>query len=123
MHIHSIVMIYFLYGLAFFCMGLLVVIEGDRASDKRLRRALRPLAGFGILHGVHEWVEMFEQIERMMGHEQKLIPDYVRLALLAVSFISLIAFGIYLLAYSETAQRFVNIVPVGLVVCQSSIEG
>jgi len=114
MHFHFIVIIYFLYGLAFFSMGLLVIVEGDRASDMRLRRALRPLAGFGIVHGIHEWVEMFENIEVLLGHNIKLIPEYVRLALLAVSFISLIAFGIYLLAYTENAQRFVNIVPVGL---------
>jgi signal transduction histidine kinase len=114
MHFHSIVIIYFLYGLAFFSMGLLVIVEGDRASDLRLRRALRPLAGFGIIHGIHEWVEMFENIEILLGHDTNLIPEYVRLALLAISFISLIAFGIYLLAYTENAQRFVNIVPVGL---------
>ncbi len=114
MHFHTIVIIYFLYGLAFFSMGLLVIIEGDRAQDMRLRRALRPLAGFGIVHGIHEWVEMFENIEVLLGHDTKLIPEYVRLALLAISFISLIAFGIYLLAYTENAQRFVNIVPVGL---------
>jgi len=114
MHFNSIVLIYFLYGLAFFSMGLLVVTEGDRASDNRLRRALRPLAGFGILHGIHEWVEMFDQIQTLSGDNTQLVPEYVRLALLAVSFVSLIAFGIYLLAYTESAQRFVNIVPVGL---------
>jgi len=92
----------------------LVITEGDRASDKRLRRALRPLAGFGILHGIHEWVEMFDQIKSLLGDDTGVIPEYVRLALLAVSYVSLIAFGIYLLAYTESAQRFVNIVPVGL---------
>lgn len=114
MHFHTIVIIYFLYGLAFFSMGLLVILEGNRASDMRLRRALRPLAGFGIVHGIHEWVEMFENLELLLEHNVKIIPEYVRLALLAVSFISLIAFGIYLLAYTESAQRFVNIVPLGL---------
>jgi signal transduction histidine kinase len=114
MHFHFIIVIYFLYGLAFFCMGLLVLIEGDRASDLRLRKALRPLAGFGLIHGMHEWVEMFEQIEILIGHDQPVIPEYVRLALLAVSFVSLIAFGTYLLAYTETAQRVITLVPLGL---------
>jgi signal transduction histidine kinase len=36
------------------------------------------------------------------------------LALLAVSFVSLIAFGTYLLAYTETAQRVITLVPIGL---------
>ena len=114
MHFHYIIAVYFLYGLAFFSMGLLVILEGNRASDMRLRKALRPLAGFGIVHGIHEWVEMFDQIEKLLEHNQTIIPEYVRLALLAVSFVSLIAFGTYLLAYTETAQRVITLVPIGL---------
>jgi signal transduction histidine kinase len=114
MHFHYIIVVYFLYGLAFFSMGLLVIMEGNRASDLRLRKALRPLAGFGIVHGLHEWVEMFEQMEQLIGHTEPIIPQYVRLALLAVSFVSLIAFGTYLLAYTETAQRVITLVPIGL---------
>jgi len=114
MHFHYIIVVYFLYGLAFFSMGLLVIMEGNRASDIRLRKALRPLAGFGIVHGLHEWVEMFDQMEQLIGHTEPIIPQYVRLALLAVSFVSLIAFGTYLLAYTETAQRVITLVPIGL---------
>jgi len=109
-----IIVVYFFYGLAFFSMGLLVILEGNRASDLRLRKALRPLAGFGIVHGLHEWVEMFQQLEGLLGHTQPIIPKYVLLALLAVSFVSLIAFGTYLLAYTETAQRVITLVPIGL---------
>ena len=114
MHFHYLIVVYFLYGLAFFSMGLLVILEGNRASDLRLRKALRPLAGFGIVHGIHEWVEMFEQMEILIGHNLQVVPEYVRLALLAVSFVSLIAFGTYLLAYTETAQRVITLVPIGL---------
>jgi signal transduction histidine kinase len=114
MHPQYIIVVYFLYGLAFFSMGLLVIMEGNRASDIRLRKALRPLAGFGIVHGLHEWVEMFDQIDQLSGFTGPIIPQYVRLALLAVSFVSLIAFGTYLLAYTETAQRVITLVPIGL---------
>jgi signal transduction histidine kinase len=114
MHFHFIIVVYFFYGLAFFSMGLLVILEGNRASDLRLRKALRPLAGFGIVHGIHEWVEMFEQMEILIGHNDPFIPEYIRLALLAISFVSLIAFGTYLLAYTETAQRVITLVPLGL---------
>ena len=58
----SIVIIYFFYGLAFFSMGLLVTMEGGRSADERVRKALRPLAGFGFVHATHEWLEMFNQI-------------------------------------------------------------
>ena len=52
-----LIVIYFFYGLAFFSMGLLVAMEGGRSTDARLRMALRPLAGFGLVHAVHEWLE------------------------------------------------------------------
>lgn len=59
-----IVPVYFICGLAFFSMGLLVAVEGGRALNVRLRRALPPLAGFGIVHAAHEWLEMY----MLMGH-------------------------------------------------------
>jgi signal transduction histidine kinase len=114
MQMQFIIIVYFLYGLAFFSMGLLVIMEGNRASEIRLRKALRPLAGFGIVHGLHEWVEMFDQIEQLMGRTEPIIPQYIRLALLAISFVSLIAFGTYLLAYTEAAQRVITLVPISL---------
>jgi hypothetical protein len=63
----NFIVIFFFYGLAFFSMGLLVMLEGGRASDPGLRKALRPLAAFGLLHGAHEWVEMYEIIAVSFG--------------------------------------------------------
>ncbi|MDX1377903.1 MAG: sensor histidine kinase [Anaerolineales bacterium] len=111
MNIPLIVPVYFLYGLAFFSMGLLVALEGGRSSDIRLRKALRPLAGFGILHAVHEWIEMFA----LMGHiENNSILWAVKLSILAFSFISLAAFGSFLLAYTEITRRVILLIPIGL---------
>ena len=108
-----IVPIYFVYGLAFFSMGLLVAVEGGRASDARLRRALPPLAGFGFVHAIHEWLEMLV----LMGHPTSLelsIMGAMQLATLAFSFISLAAFGSFLLADSEVARRLILLIPIGL---------
>ena len=60
----AFVLIYFSYGLAFFSMGLVVMLEGGRASDERLRRGLRPLAAFGLVHALHEWIEMLGPLAR-----------------------------------------------------------
>ena len=108
-----IVPVYFIYGLAFFSMGLLVAIEGGRASDVRLRRALPPLAGFGFVHAAHEWVEMYV----LMGHPtswELSIMWGLQLATLAFSFISLAAFGSFLLADTEVARRLLLLIPIGL---------
>ena len=109
-----IVPVYFIYGLAFFSMGLLVAVEGGRASDVRLRRALPPLAGFGIVHAAHEWMEMYV----LMGHPASALEVTimwgVQLATLAFSFISLAAFGSFLLAENEVTRRLFLLIPIGL---------
>jgi signal transduction histidine kinase len=108
-----IVPVYFIYGLAFFSMGLLVAVEGGRASDVRLRRALPPLAGFGFVHAVHEWLEMYA----LMGHtapQEVSILWGLELATLSFSFISLAAFGSFLLADTEVVRRLLLLIPIGL---------
>ena len=56
----NIVYVYFFYGLAFFALGLVVLLESGRTSEFRFARALVPLALFGLVHGAHEWFEMFQ---------------------------------------------------------------
>lgn len=109
----DLTVIFFIYGLAFFTMGLLVALEGGRASDRRLRHALRPLAVFGLLHGLHEWMEMFERLGQpaAVGSEH-LLWQGLRLAMLAFSFLSLTAFGASLLAPTERARRLSLSIPV-----------
>lgn len=109
----SLNVIYFFYGLAFFSMGLLVAMEGGRSTDARLRMALRPLAGFGLVHAAHEWLEMY----KIMGHFSGLfstIYPMIALSLLAFSFLSLAAFGSYLVLGSESTWRVSLIIPLVL---------
>jgi signal transduction histidine kinase len=108
----SFVLIYFFYGLAFFCMGLIVLIEGGRGGDPRLRKALRPLAVFGLIHGGHEWVEMFELLGILPGQETiPLFWESLRLAVLAFSFLSLTAFGAAMLSPTENVRRISLLIP------------
>jgi len=106
-----IIIIYFLYGLAFFSMGLLVMVEGGRSLDARLRRALRPLAAFGLIHAGNEWIDMFQAIARTGGLAWSDWLSGLRLAMLAFSFLSLAAFGTYLLASSQNAWRISLMIP------------
>lgn len=112
MHTPSFVLFYLFYGLAFFSMGLAITLELGRGSDAGLKHALRPLAGFGILHGVHEWIEMFEGLHLLPGQEAAAIGwAGLRLAILAFSFLSLGAFGASLYAPNDTARRISMLVP------------
>ena len=113
MNISPFIVIYFFYGLAFFSMGLLVAMEGGRSTDSRLRMALRPLAGFGLVHAAHEWLEMFQ----IMGHFEGASSSFISIAalsLLAFSFLSLAAFGAYLVLGSESTWRVSLIIPLAL---------
>ena len=96
---NSIILIYLIYGLAFFTLGLAVALEGPRlATDLPFARAMRPLSAFGLIHGAHEWLEMF--IQESALHEQIELPiglEALRVCALALSFGALIAFGIKLL--------------------------
>jgi len=86
----SLAYIYFFYGLAFFAMGLAVLLELGRTSELRFARSIPWLAAFGLIHGGHEWFEMFE----VMGHLPPGLPlGQIRLVLLVVSFTCLAAFG------------------------------
>jgi len=110
-----ITFIFFLYGLAFFSMGLVVALEGGRASDARLRHALRPLAGFGLIHALHEWLEMFQSLQMLpVQAVAALFWESLRLAVLAFSFLSLAAFGASLLAPNERLRRLSLLFPVAL---------
>ncbi len=114
MQAQSIIVIYFVYGLAFFSMGLLVAMEGGHSSDDRVRKALRPLAGFGLVHAVHEWSEMYLAIQMLGGHDVPRILAVLQVCTLSFSFLSLAAFGGYLLAKDEVAQRISLMIPLGL---------
>ncbi len=105
-------LIYFLYGLAFFSMGLAVLIEGDRSTDERLRLSLRPLVAFGMLQAVHEWMDMFDILG--MGGKNYLsavIWYALRLAVLAFSFLSLAGFGFSLISPNIRMRRLTLLAP------------
>ena len=115
MTVTGISYIFFFYGLAFFSMGLAVMLELGKCSDARLRHALRPLAAFGFLHATHEWLEMFELLQILPGYYSAFyLWAAIRLGILAFSFLSLAAFGSSLLAATESNRRYSLLVPTSL---------
>ncbi len=111
----TFVLIYSVYGLAFYSMGLALLLEGRRGSDLRLRRALRPLAAFAFLHAFSEWIEAYDRLGLLPG--QGAAPSLwnaILLAILAFSFLSLAAFGAQLLAADENRRRLSLLVPIVL---------
>ena len=90
----NLIGVFFFYGLAFFSMGLAVILEVSHSSDLDFARSLKYLAGFGLVHGSHEWFEMGLIVRTSLTGEVE--PEwvfYLRLLLLAISFLLLVAFG------------------------------
>jgi signal transduction histidine kinase len=115
MNTGTFVLIYSVYGLAFYSLGLALLLEGGRGSDLRLRRALRPLAAFAFVHAFHEWLEAFERLDLLPGQDTYAqLWNAFRLGLLVFSFLSLAAFGAQLLATDENRWRISLLVPIVL---------
>jgi len=110
--------VYFVYGLAFFSMGLAILLERGRASDPRLSHALRLLAFFGLVHGGHEWLEMFQGLGMLPS--EPLAWSSFRIAVLAFSFLGLGGFGASLLAGEERTRRLSLLVPLALAIVWGS---
>ena len=77
--------IYFLYGLSFLLLAAMVHALGHQAGDAV---PWRWLAGFSLLHGVNEWLEL---LTLSLGDDPRFV--LIRLALMATSFLCLLEFG------------------------------
>ena len=103
----NIIIVYFFYGLSFFSMGFAVLLELGHASELDFSRALRPLAGFGLVHGCHEWFEMLLLIH---GHSDAPWIDWLRLFLLAASFFMLVSFGARLIVGASNRRLLLGMI-------------
>lgn len=90
--------IIFSYGLAFFILGLAVIVRIRPSSRLELVRSLKWLAAFGIMHGLNEWGDLFIPLQASY-----LSPFFMRglylaqLFLLTLSFAALFEFGVSIL--------------------------
>lgn len=60
---HNLDIVFFIYGLAFVSMGISIAIQPKEGSEFRLGSILWLLAGFGIIHGLNEWLDMWAIIK------------------------------------------------------------
>lgn len=85
--------LYLLYGLAFFTLGVAILSRDTRLSELGIARIIWLLAVFGIIHSFHEWLELLEQL-----YPSIVSPAFslFRLLLVGSSFLFLLYFGIFL---------------------------
>jgi signal transduction histidine kinase len=93
----DIILIFFIYGLAFFTMGITMLLESSHSPILAATRALLLLAAFGLLHGSHEWLELVLVYSGWFSPTLPIWMSWTRIALLTISFASLALFGIRML--------------------------
>lgn len=85
--------LYLPYGLVFFTLGITILAWDLRYSELGIARILWLLALFGLIHGVHEWLEM---LERMFPAIDSPMFSLLRLITVSLSFLFLLYFGLFL---------------------------
>ncbi len=90
-------LVFFVYGLAFFGMGITVALESGRSPALAQARVLSPLAAFGLIHGTHEWMEAYLLQARALGTTLPIWLPWLRLGFLFTSFACLLWYGIQML--------------------------
>ena len=82
--------LFFVYGLAFFSLGLVVAIYPKSRSSYWLAKNLWLIAAFSLLHGLNEWVDMLLIVR---NSPETTVLTVVRTILLPLSFLFLVQFG------------------------------
>jgi len=93
----NITLVYFIYGLAFFSMGLAMLLESGRSPLLAEAAVLLPLAVFGFIHGSHEWLEMFLEESEGFTTQNTLWLSWLRVFILLISFVALLIFSLRML--------------------------
>jgi len=107
-----LVLVFFVYGLAWFVMGLTVALESRRTTALPLASSLKYLAAFGILHSAVPWLDM----GLLMGDPGGAAFSWrvVRTLALAISTLALALFGASLISANTGGKRWLKVLPLGL---------
>jgi diguanylate cyclase (GGDEF)-like protein len=103
--------LYFVYGLSFFTLGISVICFPRKGSEFLIAKTIVLVAVFGILHGLHEWAEMFGLMENSSGAAAL---KYLGLFLLPASFYFLVAFGMKSILREDAPVLAVHAAPAAL---------
>lgn len=113
-------LVFFVYGLVFFVLGLAITLQSRRHSRLTLARHLPWLALFGFIHSLHEWGDVFIPIQAAY-----LPPPFInlliaiQLGLLSLSFACLFQFGVNLLRPMPRRWAWLRWLPAGVLLLWS----
>jgi signal transduction histidine kinase len=100
-------LVFFIYGLAFFLLGIAILLQPRWGSAFKIGKSLWLLAGFGLLHGPGEWMDMFLTLGD--AYWTPLGTQVIKIAgfyLGAASFICLLQFGLRIILQNRSRYEF-----------------
>lgn len=109
-----LLLVFFIYGLAFFALGIAVALESGRSPLLVEARVMQPLAFFGLLHGVHEWLDSYLMQAAVFGMPLPVWLPIFRLGLLTASFGFLLDYGVRSLRAYPPEKPLRIFLPLGL---------
>ena len=96
------VLVFFIYGLSFFLLGTVILAQARRDSGFWVERHLWLLAGFGLLHGLNEWLDMFLLLgSAQWGESGVKAIEVFRFFVGQVSYVFLLQFGVTLVLHGR----------------------
>ncbi len=101
----------FIYGLSFFCLGLIVWLYPKKDSSFWLAKNIWLIAVFSILHGLNVWADMMVIAQQAPALSAL---QLLRTFLLPLSFLFLLQFGTKGILDAEKRYRGLRIAPLGL---------
>jgi len=106
------VVVYAIYGQAFFLLGFAIVLQSRKYSRLELAGSLPLLAGFGLSHGLVEWGYIFIPIHaQFLPASAVEFLHLIQMFLLVTSFVLLLRFGIQLNTPELFSPRWSRVVP------------
>jgi len=106
------VLAFFIYGLSFFILGIIIYIYPRSNTKLKLADDLWLLALFGITHGVNEWLDMFI----LIGPEHAATLGGIRMGILPISFFFMVQFGINATLKLKKKNAALKLIPFCLLV-------
>ncbi len=108
----NMVLIIFFYGLVFFMLGIAIFLKYIKDSNFKMAESLGWLAGFGVIHGLAEWGDVFIPIQATYLPEHTIfLMRVLQMFMDAVSFTLLFYFGIQLGSKTYNRRLPVTIIP------------
>ena len=107
------ILIYFLYGLAFFTLGTSTLFYPKQNSRFQIAKTLSLIALFGIFHGMNEWIDMFKLLQKPTGITPLIVVGTI---ILPVSYFFLLLFGTKSLSQLNNKYSGLNRLPILLLI-------